>query len=86
MLRNLQPKIGFAWTARAIAFLNLAVLGTALCIFGRHKQVIPHRKRTFRTIFDFRALREPAFAWFTISLFFLYCGLYIPLFYIPLFA
>lgn len=86
MFRHIQPQAGFGWAVRAMGFVMLGTLALSLAILGRHKQVIPAKKRTFATLFDFRALKEPRFLAFTISLFFVFLGFYIPLFYIPLYS
>jgi hypothetical protein len=86
MFRNIQPNAGFGWGVRAIAFVMLGTLLVALVILGRHKQPKSAKRRTFKTLFAFSALKEPRFLAFTISLFFIFLGFYIPLFYIPLYA
>jgi hypothetical protein len=86
MFRNIQPQAGFGWAVRAIAFVILGTLCAALVILGRHEQPRPAKRRTFKTLFAFAALKEPRFLAFTVSLFFIFLGFYIPLFYVPLYA
>lgn len=86
MFRNIQPSAGFGWAVRAIGFVILGTLCGALLILGRHKQPKPTNRRRFKTLFAFSALKEPRFLAFTASLFFIFLGFYIPLFYVPLYA
>lgn len=63
--RQLLPEIGFAWTARVLGFINLAVLCVALAFL---KPRLPPRKSG--AIVDLSALRDPVFLGFAFAIFF----------------
>ena len=73
--------VGFPWAVRILGFL---AFGTCCISCSVMRVRITPSKR--RLLFDFKAYREPPFALFTISLFFALMGVYIPTFYIQLFA
>ena len=79
-LQALFPKIGFAWSTRVIALINLVLLIPAnLCIKGR----LPPKKATKEAILpDFRIFRDPVFALTTLGVFFIEWGLFVPLAYL----
>jgi hypothetical protein len=82
MFRKLQPQIGFGWTVRAIAFINLGLAVMTLAILGRHHS--PGHKA--RSLVDFTAFREPTFVLLTSGLFFTFLAYYVPLFFVTSFA
>lgn len=81
MFRNIQKSQGFGWAVRAMAFVMLGTFAIALAILARHKPATPPKKRKFSTLFDFKAMKEPAFLCFCVGLFCIFLGFYIPLFY-----
>lgn len=78
---QLQPKIGFPWAARVIAFMMLATLGLAVKVF--HVRVLPPEKRR---LMDLGAFRELPYTAFNVLVFFTSVGLYVPYFYISSYA
>ncbi|GAA5842506.1 hypothetical protein JCM3766R1_002613 [Sporobolomyces carnicolor] len=81
MLNRLFIRLGFAWTVRAVGFLNLALLIVAnLTINSR----LPPRK--IEKIFDFRPLREKGFLLFVLGETIIMWGMYSPYFYIQDYA
>lgn len=82
VFRQLQSKIGFGWTVRTLGFIILATSGIAWAIVLTDN--MQPRKR--RLLFDFGAFRNVSFSLFTIGLFFIVAGIYIPTFYISTFA
>ena len=82
MLRQLIPKIGFAWAVRSVAFVNLGCACLALLIVCRR----PNHAYPARRLLDLSALREPPYALFTLAMFLIFLPYYVPLTYIPLFA
>jgi predicted MFS family arabinose efflux permease len=82
MFRKLQPQIGFGWSVRAIAFINLTFAIGTVGILGRHKSP----SQPARGLVDFTALHEPAFMLFASALFFLFLAYYVPLFFITSYA
>ncbi|KAI0067484.1 MFS general substrate transporter [Artomyces pyxidatus] len=81
LFHQLQPRIGFAWATRVIAFIALATL--TLCIIVMKRRVTTSIKRK---LFDWTALREPPFVLFTAGLFLGFMGVYIPFYYISPYA
>lgn len=81
LFAHLQPKIGFAWTTRVIAFIMLSSLVFAISVY--RVRVLPPEKRR---LLDLDALREPPFALFSGMVFITNVGLYVPYFYIQAFA
>ena len=79
-LQALFPKIGFAWSTRVVALINLVLLIIAnLCIKSR----LPKQKATRENILpDFRIFRDPVFALTTLGVFFVEWGLFVPLTYL----
>lgn len=81
VFHQLQPKIGFAWATRVMAFIMLATLMVPMA--GMKMRMKPPARRK---LFDSSAWKEPQFVLFSIATFFGFLGLYIPLFYIQNFA
>ncbi|OCT49525.1 Riboflavin transporter MCH5 [Cladophialophora carrionii] len=79
-LQALFPKIGWAWSTRACALINLVLLIFAN-LFIRSR--LPPRKATKENILpDFRIFRDPVFALTTAGVFFVEWGLFVPLTYL----
>jgi MFS family permease len=79
---HLQPKIGFGWATRVIAFINFFTLTISILITQtRH----PPAKRP-RALIDLAAFRFPVFVIFSTGLCLAFIGLYIPYFYIATYA
>ncbi|KAH8891625.1 MFS general substrate transporter [Thozetella sp. PMI_491] len=81
LARELLPKLGFAWTARVLAFLNLGLLSLALA-FMRPR--LPPRKSG--PIVDWSAFREPVYLCFVLSVFAQCMGMYFVFYYIASFG
>ncbi|RYO88494.1 hypothetical protein DL764_008720 [Monosporascus ibericus] len=79
---RLQPAVGFAWATRVIAFILLGLSAIPVA-FMRTRVPPPARKRAF---FEPQALRDRPYMLFNVAGFFAYVGLYVPYFYIQLFA
>ncbi|KAI1302891.1 major facilitator superfamily domain-containing protein [Xylaria venustula] len=77
IVRELIPKLGFAWTTRVIGFLNLGLL---LIAFAFMRPRLPPRKSG--PIVELGAFKDPRFAGFLVSSFFLYWGNYYTFYYI----
>lgn len=81
VFHTLQPRLGFGWSTRIIAFLALATLIIpSLCIKVR---ALPARRKK---IIDFSGFAELPFCLFSLAAFIGFLGLYIPFFYISEFA
>ncbi|KAL2062256.1 hypothetical protein VTL71DRAFT_6522 [Oculimacula yallundae] len=77
IFHELQPKIGFGWTTRVIAFIMLGTLMVPIAVMKA--KVFPS---TRRPLFDFKVLRNIPYVLFTIGEFFGFMGMYIPFYYI----
>lgn len=77
LFQQLQPRIGFAWTTRTIAFIM--VLVSVVPLLGMR---MLRRPRNARKLFDTSAWREVPFNVSSIFLFLVFMSVYIPLFYI----
>lgn len=78
---RLQPRIGFAWATRIIAFLVLAMLAISVAVM--RVRVLPKQKRR---LLELSAFRETPFLMFSVAEFFGFMGLYIPFFYATTYA
>lgn len=83
MFRQIQPRAGFGWAVRSIAFVNLAISLPTLLILCRQPG---QRAPKARMVIDPRAFREHIFGTFALALFFQFLAYYIPLFYITTYA
>lgn len=77
VVRQLIPIVGFAWTTRVLAFINLTFLSIVLA-FMRPR--LPPRKSG--PIIDFSALKEPVYLTFVIGLFFANWSNYYTFYYV----
>ncbi|KAI1073989.1 MFS general substrate transporter [Whalleya microplaca] len=81
VVRQLIPKLGFGWTARVLAFINLGCLSVVLA-FMRPR--LPPRKSG--PLIDFSAFREPVYDGFVVGLFTLMMANYFSFYYIASFG
>ncbi|RDW91297.1 MFS monocarboxylate transporter-like protein [Coleophoma crateriformis] len=81
IFHKLQPKIGFGWTTRVIAFIMLAMF----CISSSVMRVRSQPK-TARALLDLSAFHDSTFLLFSGAMFFGFVGLYTPFFYIQVYA
>ncbi|KAH8664412.1 major facilitator superfamily domain-containing protein [Xylariales sp. PMI_506] len=82
IFNQLEPKIGFGWATRVIAFILLGLAVIPLLFF---KTRLPHAKHS-RALIDTSALTDPTFLCYVFGGFFAFMGLYIAFFYIELFT
>ncbi|KAL5313120.1 hypothetical protein ACEPPN_019547 [Leptodophora sp. 'Broadleaf-Isolate-01'] len=75
LIINLLPRVGFGWTIRCCAFLILALL--LFANFALTSRIKPQKRKMEFAAFV-RPLREPAFALWTVSVFFFYWGMFVP--------
>lgn len=68
MARTLLPTIGFGWTLRAIAFIQLGTLVLAMLVV-RPRRVLPAKGGQALPLVDFTAFREPEFGLFVLGSF-----------------
>ncbi|OCK86333.1 MFS general substrate transporter [Lepidopterella palustris CBS 459.81] len=81
VFHQLQPKIGFAWTTRVIGFIILATILVPNTVMK--VRVLPAQKRA---ILDLPAFKEIPYTVFIIGGFIGFMGLYMPFFYVQLYA
>ncbi|KAI9712950.1 MAG: hypothetical protein M1828_001509 [Chrysothrix sp. TS-e1954] len=77
MFHKLQPRIGFSWTVRTIAFVMLGTL--VIPLLTMRQRFKPPKGRQ---LLDLSAFKEAPFDWYAVSLFFAFMGIYIPFFQI----
>lgn len=82
LFRKLQPTIGFGWATRIIAFIALGTLVISILIM---KPRLPPPKEA-RAMLDVNALKSIPFMLFGLGQFLVFAGLYIPIFYIVVYA
>ncbi|KAL1870544.1 hypothetical protein VTK73DRAFT_2583 [Phialemonium thermophilum] len=87
IFNSLEPRIGFGWTTRVLAFITMA-FSIIPVVFMRPR--VPRSATTGprprRALIDKTALRDGAFMTFCVGSFFGFLVLYVPFFYVPLFA
>lgn len=81
VVRQLLPKIGFAWTVRVLGFVNLALLATALA-FMRPR--LPPRKAG--PIVEWRTFSEVPYLCVVSGMMFVFGGLFFSYYYIASFG
>jgi MFS family permease len=79
---HLQPKIGFGWATRVITCINLFTLSISILIMKAR----PPLAKKPRALIDLSAFRSPVFIIFSAGLFLTLLGLYIPFFYVIIYA
>ncbi|KAK1758897.1 major facilitator superfamily domain-containing protein [Echria macrotheca] len=79
---QLQPRLGFPWATRILAFIILGTLSVSILVL--RTRVPPAGKS--RAIFDLAAFRSATFDLYSLGLFLSFVGLYVPIFYIILWA
>ncbi|WYZ43848.1 hypothetical protein EsH8_VII_000284 [Colletotrichum jinshuiense] len=79
---HLEPKIGFGWATRIIAFILLGL--SIIPAVTMHTRLPPSGHK--RSLIDQTALRDPAFMLVMAGSFIAFLAMYVPYFYIQLFA
>ncbi len=83
-LQALFPRIGFAWSTRVIALINLVLLIVANLFI---KSRLPPRKASKQSMMpDLRIFKDPVFSLTTLGVFFVEWGLFVPLSYLVSYA
>lgn len=77
VVRELLPKVGFAWAARIIGFINLA--GFILVLFLMRPRLKPRKSGP---IIDWSAFREPVYLAYVAGMFFFVWAVYFTLYYV----
>ncbi|EJT81636.1 hypothetical protein GGTG_01614 [Gaeumannomyces tritici R3-111a-1] len=82
LFSRLEPRIGFGWTVRTLAFILLAVSVIPLACMRTRVAPAPRRRR----FFDPTAVRDAAFMTHALAAFCAFAVMYVPYFYLQLFA
>ncbi|KAK4041468.1 major facilitator superfamily domain-containing protein [Parachaetomium inaequale] len=82
LFSRLEPRVGFGWATRAVAFILLAVSAVPI-VFMRTRLPPTARRRAF---IDRSALRDAPYLMFVVGSTFAFLTLYVTFFYISLFA
>ena len=81
---RLEPRIGFPWTVRVLAFIQLA---SAMAGLGLLFIETPSPKpKPPRNLIDWQALKEHTFQAYCVANFLMFMAYFVPLFYVPFFA
>ncbi|KAI1618396.1 MFS general substrate transporter [Exophiala viscosa] len=81
VFHRLQPRVGFPWATRTIAFICLATLIVPNAVM-RVRMLPPQRRK----LFDLSAWRDPAYDLYVLGCFVAFIGTFTPYFYIGLYA
>ena len=81
VFRQLQPKIGFAWTTRVLGFIALAT-----CLFPIAVMRVRKMPKERRSLVELVAFKEAPYTLFCIAMFFGYIGFFGPIFYVQSYA
>ncbi|KAK5037418.1 hypothetical protein LTR13_004575 [Exophiala sideris] len=81
LFHRLQPRIGFPWATRTIAFISLATLIVPNAVM-RVRLLPPQRRK----LFDLSAWKDPAYDLYVLGAFVAFIGTFTPYFYIGLYA
>ncbi|KAF5378236.1 hypothetical protein D9757_009154 [Collybiopsis confluens] len=84
-VKNLIPRIGFAWTVRVIGFILFAGLAVANLALKRRVPPSPHSEGIFN-LRMFKPFKSPGFTIYCVSSFFIYLGFYTLLTYVSVTA
>ncbi|KAL7620146.1 hypothetical protein AAE478_009139 [Parahypoxylon ruwenzoriense] len=83
---RLQPRVGFGWATRVIACILLALAVVPLVFMHPNRNIAAGRAYRKRAFIDKTALRESPFLAFAGAGMFAFMGLYVPFFYLQLYA
>jgi MFS family permease len=81
LARALLPRIGFAWTVRAMALIMLCVAGVSLA--GSRARPVRKEKQP---LLDTKAFRDVDFVLYGVGIFFSYWGLFFAYYYVRLYG
>ena len=81
IFHRLQPKLGFPWATRVLAFIILGTLCVPLAVMK--VRVHPPQRRKFM---DFSAWKDPAYDLYVLGNFVAFMGVWTPFFYVGLYA
>ena len=82
IFHQLEPRLGFGWATRSIAFIMLGTQMIPLLFMRQMKSSVAKK----RQLFDFAAYKSKPLAVYVMGTFFGFMGVYIAFFYIQLYA
>jgi MFS family permease len=82
IFHRLQSKVGASWATRVIGFIALCTLSISMMVMKTRISPPTHP----RSLFDRTAFRSIYFVLFSVGLFLIFTGLYIPFFYVVIYA
>lgn len=82
VFERLQPRIGFPWATRVLGFISLATLIVSIAVMRTR---LPPPKQA-RALLDLHAFQSIPYSFYSLGLFLSFAGLYIPIFYIIIWA
>ncbi|KAK7914112.1 hypothetical protein PG985_011815 [Apiospora marii] len=83
---KLQPLVGFGWTTRIIAFILLALSAAPLIFLKARMDPDPDPSRKRRAFVDWTYFRDAPIMVFTAAIVCAFLGLWVPFFYLQLYA
>ncbi|MCJ1405567.1 hypothetical protein MMC11_008795 [Xylographa trunciseda] len=81
---RLQPQIGFPWTVRVLAFIQLACATAAVSLL--FIETPAPKPKPPRHLIDWQALKDHTFQAYCVANFLMFMAYFVPLFYVPFFA
>lgn len=81
MVRNLLKSVGFGWMVRAIALVQLVLLGTANLVLR-----VPQPPKQRRRLIDVASLTDWPYMCFVFGCFVVFLGMYTPFYFVQSFA
>lgn len=81
MIRNLINQVGFGWTVRAIALVQLVLLSSANLLLR-----VPQKPKNRRRLLDLASLKDWPYIFFVLACFVVFLGMFTPFFYVQSFA
>jgi predicted MFS family arabinose efflux permease len=81
IFKPLVDSVGFPWTLRIIAFIILGGLLVSIAVLKQRPS--PNKPRA---LIDVTAFREARFNIYSLAIFFMFIGAYVPFYYVPVYA
>lgn len=86
MFRSMTTNFGYSWANRAVGLVLLVLLLASFALLKPSHGAEPGRATSRRQLLDRSAFADPPYLLFTLGLLSVWTGLYLPFFYIPLYA
>ncbi|KAL3423342.1 transporter MCH4-like protein 6 [Phlyctema vagabunda] len=81
MVQQLLPRVGFPWTIRAVAFIQVTAL--IICNIGIKPRTVPRRTGA---LVDWMSFKELPYVFFAVGMFFNFWGVYFAFYYLGSYA